>query len=146
MWQVAYAFVMSGFTYGIYFFVKRKKIVSRYTLMDVGSVEDVVVLVRRVSGAAGTDELAERLERLFIAFPPDDGVLQRASMFQQECEKKGNDEEFCTALVHVVLMRYVVEYPMRPIPVMATILPYRPAPMYDDTRKTKSCPSLSGLQ
>ena len=140
---------MSGCTYGAYsLFRKRVPVapVPKHTLMDIGSVEDVVELVRRVSGIAGTDELAERLERLFIAFPPDDGVLQRASTFQQQCEKKGNDEEFCTALVHVVLMRYVVEYPMRPVPVMVTILPFRPAPMHEDIRKTKSCPSLSSLR
>lgn len=86
--------------------------------MDVGSIQDCVELVRKIGNNGGdADEISTKLESLFARFPPDDEVLQRVSLYQQQCSQTGMEEEFCTTLLFVVLMNHVTTYSMRQKPV-----------------------------
>jgi hypothetical protein len=93
-----------------------KRIIKRQTIIDCHSVDEIVSLVKLVSSHGGTDELVERLERLFITFPPDDSTLQRVSIFQQQTQGLGNELEFCCTMLHVVLLNHVVNHQMRTMP------------------------------
>jgi len=71
--------------------------------LDAASIEDAVVLVRRCAGGASDAcAIAERLERVYDRFPPDERLLRRLSTFQQLVEGEGGEREFCVVTVYMI--------------------------------------------
>ena len=81
--------------------------VRTLTLLDAGHVNDVEQLVRCADAGGGTDELMERLTRLFERFPPDEITMRRLSLMQQEYEGIGNLLEFCVLCVYMAATEVV---------------------------------------
>lgn len=103
------------------------------TLLDITCATDAVELVRRVgTGDATADVLAERLEVIFLAFPPNEITMRRLSLLQQEYQGTGGTEEFAISTVFSVAMTALTNLPPRwPVP----------REMEESNDVPRSCPS-----
>ena len=76
---------------------------SRRTCLDVEDGTDAVALVRRLTGTrSDASELADRLDRLYRRFPPNEAMMRRLSMLQQRVRGRGDEEEFCVVTIFIV--------------------------------------------
>ena len=86
------------------------------TLVDAHTPERVEELVRLLEREDGADALALRVEAVLLAFPPDDGTMQRLSLMQQRTEGSGDAREYSVTLVFSVAMTCVARTPRPRVP------------------------------
>ena len=115
------------------------------TLVDPRCEDDVVRLVRAVSSSSrSTDDLAERLERLFVRFPPTQTTLTCLNCIYDRFRGTGGEQEFCVVTVLAVL-RFS---PWSPPPVVSSTRHWHRARTSDALRTPKivrshSCSSVA---
>ena len=86
------------------------------TLLDAGDAAAVVRLVRALDRGDGTDALADRLARLYAAFPPDEALLARLSLLQQAHAGAGTVEDFCATTAYALATGAVLQGHRAPAP------------------------------
>lgn len=77
------------------------------TLVDVCDIASVESLVRKLDSGNGTDDLLQRLTRIYERFPPSEKIMRRLSLMQQEYNGHGTLVEFCIICVYIVTMEVV---------------------------------------
>lgn len=82
--------------------VRRRWRSPKRTLVDAPDVKSVVDLVRRLDRGEGADALADSMERLLRAFPPDEATMQRLSVLQQRHEGEGGAREYSVMCMYAV--------------------------------------------
>lgn len=97
------------------------------TLAEADDAETVVALVRRMDAGGGSEELTERIARLFAAFPPTQRQMQRLSVLQQQEQHNASEVAFCVATLYMVASNSLCER-----------LPAREKLV----RRSQSCPDL----
>ena len=80
----------------------RKRTHVRGTVLDVVTADDAVALVRAIDRGGGTDDVADRLARLYETFPPDERLMRRLSILQQAHQGQNGIHDFSITLVYVV--------------------------------------------
>lgn len=71
------------------------------TLLDEGTRRSVHTLVMRLSDHdVSSDELMDRLVRLYTRFPPTELTMRRLSVLHQSVEGWGTPDEYCVATVY----------------------------------------------
>lgn len=86
------------------------------TMLDAPSPDEVERLVSLLARGedVGGDSLADKVHSLYSAFPPDEGVMRRLSLFQQSCQGTGGRREYSLSLVYCVAMQVLTSLPPPP--------------------------------
>lgn len=84
------------------------------TIIDVATSEDAVDLLQKVSSRDDdTGSIAEKLVRIFTAFPPSEMNMRALSLLQQRFACTGGIEEFATSTVYAAATIAVAEAPVK---------------------------------
>lgn len=114
----------------------KKKGPKKTTLWDCQTKEGAEELVRRLASSSsfvGGDELAHRLYRRFLAFPPDEAKMQTLATLYETTRGRGDAQECACTLLYGVASDCINT---------TTCLPHRPLSsrslVRSTTRKTKT--------
>ena len=97
-------------------YTRQRMVSRRRACVDIINIDDAIRLVRALSQpTSDANFITERVDSVLRRFPPDEYIMRRLSMFQQDVTGEGGEREFCIVTVFMIASLCIEDGIHRPL-------------------------------